>query len=113
MQWSWETRAVEYLQRLGGKARPLKHYRCGACRARRSLRRELWQYLRPPRCRECSAVDWRLDLSRYREWQHRTGVFDTCYCGELHHPHRIGGSVWCLHHPTGPGPHDFRGCENK
>jgi len=105
--WSWETRAAEYCQKLNGKPRARKHYRCGACRSRRSLRRELWQYVRPPKCRCCGAVDWRLDMSRTKEWLTRTGVFDTCDCGEYHFPHRKGGGVWCVHHPTGPTEEDF------
>lgn len=103
----WEVRAVDYLQQLGGKVRARKYYRCGHCRARRSLRRELWQYLRPPRCRCCNAVDWRLDMSRYREWKTRSGVFDTCHCDGYWFPHRKGGGVWCVEHPTGPTEHDI------
>ena len=89
----WQTRAIDYFQRLG-KPRIRKHYRCGRCRARRSLRRELWQYVRPPRC-GCKSIDWRLDMSRTREWQERKGVFDTCRCDGAHYPHRRGSVLRC------------------
>lgn len=97
MKWSLEIRAAEYCQKLNGKVRPRKHYRCGNCRTRKSLKRELWQYVRPPKCPCCGLVDWRLDLSRYKEWKGRKGVFDTCHCG----------GVWCVSHPTGPTDEDF------
>ena len=105
--WSWHVRGAEYCQRLNGKVRTRKHYRCGQCRARRSLKRELWDYIRPPKCRECYAVDWRLDMSRTKEWLTRTGVFNTCNCGGYFFPHRRGGGVWCYNHIGGPTDQDY------
>lgn len=104
---NWRARAAEYCAKLLGRPRMRKHYRCGQCHARRSLKRELWQYERPPKCRRCGTVDWRIDMARTREYLEGRGVFDTCYCDGLPHPHRTGSSVWCNAHPTGPTESDF------
>lgn len=37
----------------------------------------------------------------------RTGVFKTCHCDGLHHPHRSGSDVFCINHPHGPTDSDF------
>jgi len=102
----WQIQASEYQQRLVNP-RGLKSYRCGKCRARKVLKRELWEYIRPPRC-ICGSNDWRLDMHRYKEWKNRTGVYATCHCDGLHHPHRKGSNVWCDHHKTGPTEQDFK-----
>lgn len=102
-----ESRATEYMQRFKGVVRKLKHYRCGQCNARRSLKREIWQYIRPPKCRTCGAADWRFDMQRYKEFKTRTGVFDTCYCNNVSYPHRKASTVWCIEHPTGPTEADY------
>lgn len=104
---NWEVRAVEYQRKLGGKPRRRKHYRCGACRGRASLARELWLYTRPPACKSCGVVDWRLDMHRTKELTTRTGVYNVCHCPGLTHPHRAGSSVWCELHETGPSEDDY------
>lgn len=101
----WQTRAEDYLKKLNGKPRALKHYRCGTCRARRRLAKELWEYLRPPNC-QCGRVDWTIDLHRTKEHKTRTGIYDTCNCSMTPFPHKKGYGTWCIHHPTGPVDED-------
>ena len=89
---SWQARAAEYFKKLDGRARERKHYRCGTrtggCYKRKVLRRELWEYIRPPKCEHCGKIDWRLDLHRTKEHKTRMGVFKTCHCDGVEHPHR-------------------------
>ena len=95
------------MQRQKGVVRRFKHYRCGQCTARRPLKREIWEYIRPPKCRTCGAIDWRFDLYRYKSFKNKTGVYDTCHCTGLIHPHRKASTVWCIEHKTGPTEQDF------
>lgn len=81
-------------------------YRCShdRCRARRTLPRLIEQYIREPRCRVCGGP---LTLDQYRQ---RTGPSEgrgTCFCDGVHFPHRKAGTVWCIHHPTGPTDQDY------
>ncbi len=101
-----EVRAVDYHQQLNGVVRQKFFYRCGACRGKKVLNRELWEYTRPPKC-ECGACDWRIDMSRYKEWVTRRGPYDTCKCDGLPFFHRAGSSVWCEKHKAGPAKKDF------
>jgi len=103
---SWQTRAADYQQRLV-KPRGLKCYRCNDCRGRKVLNRELWEYMRPPRCK-CGASDWRIDMTRYKEWKTKTGSYAICACDGIHHPHKPGSNVWCEQHKTGPTEQDFK-----
>jgi len=74
--WSW--RAIDYFQRLGGRRQKF-YYRCGKCRRRKVLSRELWEYKSPPKC--CRGVYWTLDMDRYRAQQEKTGAYAVCGCG--------------------------------
>lgn len=103
----WRIRADDYCQKQNGKLRYLKHYRCGQCRARKRLNREIWQYIKPPKCGCCGAVDWRMDLHRTKEWKESTGVYNHCDCGGYLHKHRKGSGAWCVHHSEGPTQNDF------
>ena len=103
----WKVYAAKWCQKMGGKVRPTKHYRCKDCQARRTLARELWQYVLAPRC-ACGSRFWRPEI--YRSACQRDGAqeFATCSCDGLHHPHRAASSVWCKLHPTGPSDSDQR-----
>lgn len=103
----WQTRAVDYHQKFANITRLLKYYRCGCCRARRVLNKELWEYTRPSKCYECNSVDWRYDKHRYIEHKTKTGAYSTCHCDGVRHPHRKGSDVWCEHHKSGPTEQDF------
>lgn len=103
---SWETRAVAYHQQLGNKRRVKFFYKCGSCRSMKVLNRELWEYIRPPKCK-CGVQDWRMDSARYNRWLNRTGEYNTCKCNGLHYNHRAGSTVWCEKHPTGPTEEDY------
>ncbi len=93
---SWQVRAEEFKLQLGGKSRKLKHYRCGGCRARKSMHRELWNYVQPPKCKMCGVRDWRLDNSRTKEHTERKGVFNSCHCDGAWYPHRKGSIDLCI-----------------
>lgn len=103
----WRIRAEEYMKKLNGKARRLKHYRCGHCRARKNLAKELWQYIQPPQCQKCGRRDWRLDYHRHLEKKNGTGVFESCQCYGYPYPHRIGSGIQCVNHPTGYIPAQY------
>lgn len=102
---NWETRAVEYHQRL---KTPRKYcfYRCGSCRGRKVLKRELWQYVRPPKC-SCGKVNWYIDLSRTKDWKEKKNGYSVCDCNGYHFRHHKAGGVWCIHHATGPTEQDY------
>lgn len=102
----WEARAVDYFQCLG-RARARPYYRCGRCRARRRLARELWNYSRPPRC-SCGVSDWRLDLHRTKEQEAKTGAYAICRCDGYWYPHRPGSGVWCCESDSLPTIDDER-----
>lgn len=103
----WRIKAVEYCQNQKGKIRYFKHYRCGQCRARKRLNRELWQYISPPKCK-CGSKDWRMDLHRTKEWLNKKGVYDSCDCHGYLYKHRKGSGCWCVHNKNGPDEQDFK-----
>lgn len=105
---SWQVRATEYHQKLGKRKRVKCFYRCGNCRTARVLPRELWNYLRPPACRNCFAKDWRMDMSRYKAWLNRTNPYNTCRCNGLHFNHRAGSNVFCVKSKVPPTEEDYR-----
>ena len=79
--------SVKYLQRLKtprGKAA----YRCGTCRTSRILKREIWEYIRIPKCTNCSAVNWRIDMNAYNAWKNKTGSYTVCKCNFVYFPHK-------------------------
>lgn len=99
-------RATEYHQRLKtprGKA----FYRCGTCRTRKVLKRELWEYLRPPKCPFCGDLNWWIDLSRTRDHREKKNGYTICDCAGYSFRHHKGGGVWCIHHATGPTDEDY------
>lgn len=81
-------------------------YRCShdRCRTRRTLVKPLEHYVREPRCRCCGGP---LTLDRYRNTQ-ELAPDRVCRCDGYWFPHRRGGGVWCIHHPTGPTDEDYR-----
>jgi len=92
----WGIRAHRYLQKL--KKRRAKHYyRCGKCRKRRVLAKELWEYMVPPR--HCGGVFWTLDMDRYSAWKNQKGAYAVCRCGNSSWdaPHKPGSIIWCEH----------------
>lgn len=103
---NWKHRAVEYHQKIK-TVRAKKFYRCGHCKARRVLNRELWEYSKPPKCHTCGVIDWCIDMYRYTEWKNKTGSYAVCHCYELPYPHRPGSDVWCKQHKTGPTEQDY------
>lgn len=107
MQISWQARAVDYCQKMQGQARILKHYRCGQCRHRKRLNRELWEYSKVPACDNCTAQDWRLDLHRTKEHTTKTGAYSVCHCGQVPFPHRTGSDVFCEHSEKQPTDADY------
>ena len=103
----WEDRAYRYLALLKGVVRGKKYYRCGHCRMRKVLARELWEYSQPPKCEICNVVGWVIDMTRYKEFKTKTGSYAVCRCDGLHHEHRPGSSVWCIEHKVGPSEADY------
>ncbi len=91
---SWQSRAVEYFQKAG-TGRSKAYYRCGFCRSRKVLNRELWEYIRPPKCNNCFKTDWRIDWSRSEDRRLKRGGYNICYCDALHYPHRKGSVDEC------------------
>lgn len=85
------------MQQLRGKSRDLAFYKCGKCQTHKRLNKELWGYVRPPRCTNCGALDWRIDLYRTNERKRRTGRYQRCYCGGTHFVHRPGSTRYCVH----------------
>lgn len=91
----WRTRGAEYFKRLK-KRRQKFYYRCGRCRKRKVLARELWEYQIPPRC--CRGVYWVIDGSRYKCWKNKTHAYALCYCfqGRMWDaPHKPGSVFLC------------------
>lgn len=82
-------------------------YRCGRCRARRSLPRRLERYVRPPRCRSCGHQGLYLDRYRLTSERARGGSYRggqdparrerVCACDGYWFPHRRG-SLRCQHY---------------
>ncbi len=99
--------AEKYLKQLGGKPRAKAFYRCGYCRHRKALAKELWLYLRPPKC-ICGRVDWRMDMGRYNDWLNKRHAYALCRCSAAPFPHKPTISVWCVKHPTGPSEDDWQ-----
>ena len=72
----------------------MPYYRCGRCRKRRRLSRELWEYSFPPKC--CGGVHWLLDMHRFKEWKGKTGAYAICRCsGAWWGPHKPGSTYDC------------------
>jgi len=90
----WYLRAADYFARLK-KRRQKFYYRCGKCRKRKVLSRELWEYQIPPRC--CRGVYWTLDMDRYKAWKNKTGAYAICYCGmnAWDARHKPGSLLFC------------------
>lgn len=89
---------------MGGRKNGFR-YRCthGRCRKRRTLRKRKEEYVREPRCEACGGE---LTLDAYRN-RHELESDRVCHCDGYPHPHRIGGGVWCIKHPTGPTDEDY------
>ena len=81
-------------------------FRCGDCRHATRLNRELHEYTIIPKC-ICGSRDWRVDNHRRKQWVNREGVYSTCHCSGLHHPHRKGSSVWCDYSKVPPSEEDY------
>lgn len=91
----WKIKADEYLQKLK-KPRAKPYYRCAyPCRTRKVLKRELWEYLQPPKCDVCGLVAWRLDMNRTREQKTKTGAYAICYCDGAPYLHKPGSIELC------------------
>lgn len=79
--------------------------RCRKCGKRRTLSMRPEHYYRESyaKCKACGGslrVDW------YRKGKEHKG--NTCYCNGYWFPHRKGGGVWCVEHPTGPSEEEMR-----
>lgn len=91
----WQIKADEYLQRLK-KPRVKKYYRCAKpCRTRKVLNRELWEYIRPPKCSVCGRMEWQLDMHRTNDQKNKTGSYVVCCCDGAWYPHRPGSIELC------------------
>jgi len=76
------------------------HYRCSDranCGARKTLKRLIETYVRPPKCPGCHKHKLMLDPSVKRQRK----KWDTCCCGGYPFPHRKG-SFWCVHNTINP-----------
>lgn len=68
--------------------------RCRACWSRRTLKKPLRLYVRPPKCLVCGARKMFLCKDRLPSKNRKK----TCYCTGYHFPHRKG-SKWCHENP--------------
>lgn len=78
---------------------PCRCKRKNECSYRVTLRRHPDEYVRTPKCKNCSGP---LIVDNYRK-QRKDSVFDTCYCAATagrdgaNMPHRRGSLVMCEH----------------
>jgi phage FluMu protein Com len=82
-----EHRAVKYLQTLK-KPRGKAFYRCGSCKRPYVLKRELWLYIRYPKCPMCGEVNWIINNHAHSAWKNKTGSYAVCHCHFVFHPHK-------------------------
>lgn len=69
--------------------------RCWSCWSRRTLKKPLREYVRPPKCLVCGARKLFLCKDRLPS---RRGRKQKCTCTGYHFPHRKG-SKWCHENP--------------
>ena len=78
-------------------------YRCTthACRARKTLRKHIHQYIREPVCK-CGG---RLSFDRTTRARDKKR---TCICDGYYYPHHSGTEPWCIDAKIGPTEEDFK-----
>ena len=70
------------------------HCRCRSCFVRRVLPKSPGEYLKPPKCKNCGARNYRPD-----KWMNERKS-KACHCDGYHFPHRPG-SLGCKYDKTG------------
>ena len=80
-------RAVKYLQKLK-KSRGKGFYQCGSCKRLHVFKRELWEYVRYPKCNHCGEINWYIDNYTHKHWKNKTGTYAICNCKFVHYTHK-------------------------
>lgn len=73
-----------------------------SCRARRSLKRHIDDYIRIPKCEECGG-DLKPD-----NWQMKKSKEMKCDCDGISFPHRKGYNPWCNYATREPTEREYK-----